>query len=163
MSLTRSTYKDLLPSLKTAVSNLKGSAKRRFIGQLSLDLGWGGQSLVSKTLGVSRQTIAKGIVEIETGEIIKDNFAQRGRKPLEFHNPELLESIREIVDGSSQIDPKFTSERLYTRLTANQVKEQLLKKGYKESELPTNQTLWNKMVSLGYKRGKVAKTKPKKK
>jgi len=39
----------------------------------------------------------------------------------------------------------------------------LLKKGYKDSDLPTNQTIWNKMKFLGYKRGKVAKTKPKKK
>ena len=163
MSLTRSNYEDLLPSLKIALSNLQGSSKRIFIGQLSLDLGWGGQSLVSTTLGVSRKTIAKGVVEIQTGKAIKDNFHERGRKRLEEHNPELLESIRKIVDGSSQIDPKFTSERLYTRLSAQQVRQELIKKGYQESELPTNQTIWNKMIFLGYKRSKVAKTKPKKK
>lgn len=163
MSLTRIEYDDLLPSLKIAISSLKGSAKRKFAGQLSLDLGWGGKSLVSKTLSISRKTISKGITEIETGEAIKDNFTQRGRKPLEAYNPELLRSIKKIVDGSSQIDPKFTSERLYTRLSASQVRKQLLKQGYTESELPTNQTIWNKMVFLGYKRRQVAKTKPKKK
>jgi len=153
---------EILPSIKTALSNLKGSGKRAFLGQLSLDLGWGGQSLVSKTLGVSRKTIAKGVLEIETGELIEDKFSERGRKPLEELNPDLIESIRTIIDGSSQIDPKFTSERLYTRLSAQQVRVQLLKRGYKESDLPTNQTIWNKMGLLGYQRRKVAKTKPKK-
>lgn len=163
MSLTRIEYDDLLPSLKIAISSLKGSAKRKFAGQLSLDLGWGGKSLVSKTLSISRKTISKGITEIETGEAIKDNFTQRGRKPLEAYNPELLRSIKKIVDGSSQIDPKFTSERLYTRLSASQVRKQLLKQGYTESELPTNQTIWNKMVffRLQTKAGSENKTEKK--
>ena len=90
-------------------------------------------------------------------------FRQEEEKSLDQTNPGLIESIREIVDGSSQIDPKFTSTRLYTRLSAKSVREELLKRGYKKKILPSNQTIFNKMVSLGYKRKKVSKTKPKKK
>jgi len=162
MKLNRKLYQELLPSLKRALKNLKGSKRREFIGQLALDIGYGGKSLVSKTLGVGRKTISKGIQEIETGEIIEDRFSERGRKPLEELSPLLISSIQEIVDGSSQIDPKFTSERLYTRLSPNQVRKELIKRGFKEVDLPTKQTIWNKMKSLGYKRRKVSKTKPKK-
>ncbi len=163
MTITRENLTQLLPSLKLAASNLKGSARRMYLGQLAIDLGLGGKVLVSKKLGISRQTLRKGIKEIQSGEIQEDNFQARGRKSLDQTNPGLIESIREIVDGSSQIDPKFTSTRLYTRLSAKSVREELLKRGYKEEDLPSNQTIFNKMVSLGYKRKKVSKTKPKKK
>lgn len=163
MIITKENFETLLPSLKMAASSLKGSARRMYLGQLALNLGQGGKSLVSRELGISRQTLRKGIREVESGQAEKDNFQARGRKSLEETQPELIEAIREIVDGASQIDPKFTSTRLYTRLSAKEVRKQLVKRGYEETELPTNQTIFNKMVSLGYKRKKVSKTKPKKK
>lgn len=153
----------LLPSLELACSNLKGSSKRMFLGQLAIDIGYGGQSLVSKTLDVTRNTISKGIEEVKTGIAIEDKFYERGKKPLEKTHPKLIADIDKILDNASQIDPKFTSERLYTRLTASEVRRQLIKKGYSEKGLPCNQTIRNKMKSLGYKWGKVAKTKPEKK
>ena len=93
----------------------------------------------------------------------KDRFNERGRKRLEQTNPELVASIKEIVDNSSQIDPKFTSTRLYTRLSPKVVLEQLEKRGYEKEELPSKSTIANVMKRLGYKRRKVGKTKPKKK
>ena len=134
-----------------------------FLGQLALDLGRGGKTLVSQTLGISRETLDKGVGEAKSGTGQEEGFSERGRKPLEEISPELLSSIKEIVDGASQTDPQFKSVRLYTRLSANEVRNQLVNRGYKEAELPSNQTIWNKMKSLGYKRRKVAKTKPKKK
>lgn len=162
MVITKENFASLLPSLKMAASSLKGSARRMYLGQLALNLGKGGRSLVSRELGISRQTLRKGIREVESGQIQVDNFQARGRKSLDEKCPEMIEAIREIVDGASQIDPKFTSTRLYTRLSAKEVRKQLIKRGFKEAELPTNQTIFNKMVSLGYKRKKVSKTKPKK-
>lgn len=77
--------------------------------------------------------------------------------------PDLINRIKTIADGASQTDPKFTSVRLYTRLSVSSLREQLLKEGYPPDALPSDQTLWNKLVALGYKRKKVAKTRPKKK
>jgi hypothetical protein len=160
--MNKETYTTLLPSLRIAASNLQGSKRRMFLGQLALSIGYGGRSLVSKTLKINRQTLNKGIQEIETGQEIEDRFSERGRKPLEEKSPELLTQMRDILDGASQTDPTFNSTRLYTRLSAREVKEQLISRGHRESDLPSNQTIWNKMHSLGYKRKKVAKTKPKK-
>ena len=163
MKITKNNFSSLLPSLKLAASKLKGSERRMFLGQLALDLDSGGKVLVSETLGISRVTLRKGIAEVESGIPQKDKFNERGRKPLEETNPNLLETIRKIVDGASQTDPQFKSTRLYTRLSVNEVRKQLLKRGYTNEELPCNQTIWNKLHAMEYKRKKVAKTKPKKK
>ena len=82
---------------------------------------------------------------------------------MEELNPKLIEDIKEIGDNSSQTDPQFKSTRLYTRLSVNQVRKELLKRGYEEKDLPGKETLRIKLIDLGFKRRKVAKTKPKKK
>jgi len=162
MKVSKANYNILLPSLRIAYSSLKGSSRRQFLGQLVLDIGYGGQSLVSKTFKVGRDTIRKGILEIKSGTPIIDKFDERGRRKTEEDYPELAQSIRQIVDGSSQTDPKFTSTRLYTRLSPGEVVNQLKKRGYSADELPCERTIDNIMRRLGYHRTKVAKTKPKK-
>jgi len=133
-----------------------------FLGQLALDIGRGGRLLVSTDLGISRMTLRKGIREVQSGEAQEDKFSERGRHPMEITHPQIVASIKEIVDGASQIDPQFTSTRLYTRLSPRVVLEELEKRGYSPSELPSKGTVSNVMERLGYKRRKVAKTKPKK-
>lgn len=162
--ITKDNFKSLLPSIRLAISELNGAGKRRYLGQLSLDLGKGGPSLVSKYLPISRMTLRKGIKEVESGQYIKDKFEERGRHLTEKKLPNLLSDIRAIVEPASQTDPSFKSTRLYTRLTPREVRRQLLKRGYSDEELPTNRTLLTKMKSapLGFVRKKVAKTKPKK-
>ena len=163
MKITRENFKNFLPSLKIASSSLKGSARRMFLGQLALDYGTGGKVSISKHLGISRVTLNKGIAEVSTGMVNEDKFGERGRKKLEELNPKLIEEIKEIGEKSSQIDPQFKSTRLYSRLSISRVRKELIKRGYEDSELPSNQTLRNKMIDLGFKQRKVAKTKPKKK
>jgi hypothetical protein len=52
---------------------------------------------------------------------------------------------------------------LYTRLTATQVRCQLIaQKGYTDKELPTSETIGNKLNQLGYYPKKVAKSQPQK-
>ena len=162
MEISKENYEQLLPSIRQASENLKGGERRRYLGQLVLDIGRGGQRLVSKTLGISRHTLRKGIQEIKSGIEIEDKFHERGRDRIEDKNPRLVESIRAIVDGASQIDPQFKSTRLYTRLSPRSVMVELEKQGYRLIDLPCENTIGNIMKRLGYKRRKVAKTKPKK-
>jgi len=68
------------------------------------------------------------------------------------------------VDSQSQADPQFRTNRLYTRLTAAEVRRQLLaQKGYTDEELPTEETIARKLNGLGYYPKKVAKSQPQKK
>ena len=93
-----------------------------------------------------------------------DAFTSRGRKRAEEHLPNLLADITAIVDSQSQADPQFRTNRLYTRLTAAEVRRQLIEKfGYSDQELPTAETIGSKLNELGYSPKKVAKTQPQKK
>jgi hypothetical protein len=127
------------------------------------ELGNGGQRLAERELGWNRGTIRKGEKELESGIAYEDNFSARGRKPSEVHLPNLLTDIREIVDSQSQTDPQFRNKRLYCRLSAGEVRRQLMvQKKYSDDELPTSQTINTKMNNLGYYAKKVAKSQPQK-
>ncbi len=143
---------------------LKGSARRLFMARTVKELGPGGQRRAERDLGWSRVTIRKGTHELESGVTCIDNFQARGRKRAEAHLPNLLTDITAIVDSQSQTDPQFRTNRLYTRLSAGEVRRQLMaEKGYSDAELPTVQTIANKLNALGYYPQTVAKTQPQKK
>jgi hypothetical protein len=128
------------------------------------ELGDGGQRRAERELGWSRVTIRKGTRELASGSPIHDNFAARGRKRAEAHLPKLLTDITAIVDRQSQTDPQFRTTRLYTRLSAAEVRRQLIaQKGYTDAALPTAETIGTKLNALGYYPKKVAKTQPQKK
>ena len=159
---------ELTDSLKSlfvdTAASLKGSARRLFMARTVKELGPGGQRRAERELGWNRMTIRKGMHELDSGFLCLDAFSARGRKRAEHHLPQLLDDIREIVDGQSQTDPQFRSKRLYTRLSAAEVRRQLVaQKGYRDEELPTEQTISAKLNELGYFPKKVAKTKPQKK
>ena len=158
---------ELTDSLKAlfreTATSLKGSARRLFMARTVKELGPGGQRRAERELGWNRETIRKGLHELERGVICLDNFSARGRKPVEHHLPDLLSDIVALVDSQSQADPQFRTQRLYTRLDAAEVRRQLIaQKGYTDVQLPTVQTIMTKLNTLGYYPQKVAKSEPKK-
>jgi Rhodopirellula transposase DDE domain len=156
---------ELTDSLKTLLietaKSLKGSARRLFMARTVKELGPGGQQRAARALRWGRMTIRKGLRELDSGVSCIDAFALRGRKRAEAHLPNLLMDLRAIVDSQSQADPQFRSNRLYTRLTATEVRRQLIaQKGYREAVLPTAETIGAKLNELGYYPQKVAKSQP---
>jgi hypothetical protein len=144
------------------VEVLKGSARRMYMARVVNMWGRGGQAQAERELGWNRHTIRKGQRELVTGHI-EDNFAARGRKRAEEHLPNLLADMRTIADGQSQTDPTFQSQRLYTRLTAKAVRQQLIEQhGYTDEELPSEETIRVKINALGYRLRPVRKSQPKK-
>lgn len=128
------------------------------MAKLAKEVGRGGVTRVARTFRVSRNTIAKGMREVESGVAVADQFHKRGRLRAEEKLPNLLKDIQAVVDSQSQ------TEKLYTRLTVREIRKQLIQeKGYREEELPTLQTLHTKVNGLGYILKKVRKTKPFKK
>jgi hypothetical protein len=105
--------------------------------------------------------VRKGRHELDSGITCSEGFVLRARKKVEEHLPALLDDIRAIVDGQSQADPQFRTNRLYTRLSAAEVRRQLIaQKGYTDAELPCERTLRTKLNVLGDTLTKVAKTQP---
>jgi Rhodopirellula transposase DDE domain len=142
---------------------LKGSKRRLFLARTVRALGEGGQRLAERELGWNRGTIRKGLHELEHGIVCIDAYSSRGRKRSEDHLPNLLRDITAIVDGQSQADPQFRTNRLYTCLTATEVRRQLIGTlGYCDDELPTAETIATKLNELGYYPKKVAKSQPQK-
>src|SRR5918998_680636 len=159
MELTDSLIALFIDTAKT----LKGSARRIFMARTVKELGPGGQRRAEREWGWNRVTIRKGTHELDSGFAIVDAFALRGRKRAEEHLPHLLADITTLVDSQSQADPRFRTARLYTRLTAAEVRRQLIaQKGYTDAELPTVQTIGAKLNALGYHPSTVAKTQPQK-
>jgi hypothetical protein len=154
----------LTPLLQATAADLPAPARRLFMARVVQALGPGGQRAVERLLGWNRHTIRKGARELQHGLHCADAFAARGRKPAEAHLPHLLADLRALVDAQSQTDPQFHSTRLYTRLSAAEVRRQLIaQKGYRDAELPTAATLGRKLNALGYQLRTVAKTRPQKK
>jgi hypothetical protein len=145
------------------VDSLRGSDRRLFMARTVQLLGLGGQRLAEQELGWNRGTIRKGLQELLSGIRCLDAFSLRGRQRSEDRLPTLLVDIKALVDAQCQTDPTFRTQRLYTRLTATAVREQLVtQKGYRSRQLPTEETIRCKIHQLGYHLTKVQKCEPKK-
>src|SRR3954463_5918003 len=154
---------EMIPVLIDAARALKGGQRRLFMAKAVSAMGRGGQVWAEAHLGWCRETIRKGTHELRTGMTCLDAFHCRRRKPAEEHLPRLLEDIRSIADGQSQADPKFQTDRLFTRISAAEVRRRLIAaKGYTDAELPTQQTINKKLNLLGFRLTKVAKCRPQK-
>lgn len=146
--------------LKDTATRLRGTERRQFMAQVVQSIGRGGAVIAERELGWNRGTVRKGLYELEHGRI-HDAFEQRGRKPAEAKLPQLLADICAIVEPQTQADPTLTSQRIYTRLSAPEVRRQLIaQKGYSDAELPSDEVIRQRLNQLGYRLNRVAKTKP---
>src|SRR6195952_3124739 len=154
---------ETIPLLIDAAKALKGHLRRLFMAKTVSAMGRGGQIWAEAHLRWNRETIRKGMHELRTALTCVDAFHCRRRKPAEEHLPRLLDDIRAIADAHSQADPKFQTNRLFTRISAAEVRRQLIAtKGYTDAELPTQQTINTKLNRLGFSLSRVAKCRPQK-
>ena len=143
------------------VKALTGCEKRLYMARVAKTLGRGGPSLLQRELGWSRETILKGTKELARGLICYDNYTARGRKRAEAELPNLLADIRAIAEQHSQTDPSFQSSRLYLRLSAASVRQQLIaQKGYPAETLPSEEVIRQRLNELGYTLQAVKKANP---
>ena len=150
--------------LQDAATKLKGTDRRTFMAKVVNALGRGGQRCAERELGWDRGTIRKGTHELASGFACVDAFRLRGRTKATAQLPHLVADIRSIVESQTQIDPTFQTERLFTRVSAAEVRQQLIEqKHYTDAQLPTRQTFNTHLNALGYTLKSVGKTKPLKK
>lgn len=148
---------------RTTLALPVGVQRRRYMAD-TLDTLHLKQRQAQQLFGWGRDTIRKACHERRSGLTCVDAFRCRVRKPAEFHLPSLLADIHEIVQDQVQVDPTFQTTRQYCRLTAAEVRRQLLsRKGYTDAQLPSIKTLGEKLNALGFRLRKVAKCRPQKK
>jgi transposase len=149
--------------IRETADTFSGAQRRRYQARTVAQLGLS-QRQAQRCFGWGRDTIRKARHEARSGITCHDATSCRGRKPAECHLPRLLEDIRAIAADHCQTDPTFQTTRLYCRLTAAEVRRQLLqRKGYTDEQLPSRQTLGVKLNALGLRLRKVAKCRPQKK
>ena len=154
---------EMIPVLIDTARTLKSSQRRLFMARTVEAMGRGGQVWAEAHLGRNREAIRKGMHELRSGMTCVDAFHCRRRKPAEEHLPGLLDDIRSIADGQSQADPRFQTRRLFTRISAAEVRRQLIAtRGYSDDTLPTQRTINKKLNPLGFRLTKVAKCRPQK-
>jgi transposase len=149
--------------IRETAAEFSGPPRRRYIARTLEQLALS-QRQAQRLFGWGRDTIRKAQHEARSGITCCDATSCRGRKPAEVHLPHLLNDIRAIAQDHCQTDPTFQTTRLYCRLTAAEVRRQLIeRKGYAADTLPSIQTIGTKLNALGYRLRKVAKCRPQKK
>lgn len=155
---------DVTKVLQETAATLNGYTRRLFMARTVRDLFGGVINRAVRALDWDDRTLRKGKHELRTGIECLDGRTATGRPLAQTLLPNLLLDLRDVVDGQSQTDPRFETQRLYTRITSAEARRQLIaQKGYTSDELPCDETIRLKLNDLGYRLRAVAKTKPKKK
>src|ERR1700733_4890420 len=137
--------------LRSAAKRLTGCQRRLFQAEVATQLCAGNARQAERRFGWSRATVEKGLHEFQQGVRCLDNFAARGRQRTEVQHPQLAADIRAIVEPHTQADPELKSARRYTNLSAAEVRQALLAKGYSQEELPSERTLRDILNRMNYR------------
>jgi len=153
-------YEDLLG---VGAKRLKGHQRRLFQAEVCLSLCGGTAREAESRFGWGRGTVSKGVREYQSGIRCLENFGARGRRRAEDLDPKLAEDIRAVVSQHSYADPELKSPRRYCNLTAKEVREALVAKGYKARDLPAERTMRDVLNRMNFRLKRVVKGKPLKK
>lgn len=149
--------------IRSAARRLTGFQRRAFLAEVALTLCDGNPRRAERRFGWRRQTVQTGLGEAQTGIRCVENFVARKRPRSEERNPQLAADIREIVEPRTQADPELKSTRRYSNLSAGEVRQALLDKGYRDDQVPKERTLRDILNRLGYRLKRIQKGKPLKK
>jgi hypothetical protein len=150
--------------LQTAARRLCGHQRRLFLAEVTLQLCEGSTRQAERRFGWGRETIDKGLHELQQGMRCLEDFSKRGRTRLEDKLPQLATDIRAIVEPHTQADPEVKTARRYSNLSATDVLEALqIKKGYAKENLPSKRTMRDILNRMNYRLKRIRKGKPLKK
>jgi transposase len=150
--------------LQAGAKRLRGHQRRLFLAEVTLKLCDGNVRQAERRFGWGRETIRKGLQELQQGIRCLENFAARGRPRWEEENPQRAADIRAIAEPQTQADPELLSERRYTNLTAEETLELLRStKGYAAEDLPSVRSMRDILNRMGYRLKRIQKAKPLKK
>ena len=134
----------------TSVWPLLDERSRRLVAaNEAMSLGYGGISAVHQACGLSRQSIANGIREIEEGETSQPGRIRShgaGRKSILVSDPLLVQALEEVIDGQTRGDPQ--SPLRWICKSTRAIAKQLSKKKHPISHTKVAQILHSLNYSL---------------
>jgi hypothetical protein len=149
--------------IRSGARRLTGFQRRAFQAEVAIELCDGNARQAERRFGWGRETVRTGLHERRTGLRCVEDFVARGRRRVEDEDPRLAADIREIVEPHSYADPSLKSSRRYSNLSAAEVRDGLIKKGYREADLPAERTMRNILNRMNYRLKRISKGKPLKK
>jgi hypothetical protein len=149
--------------LRSGARRLTGHQRRLFMAEVATALCAANSRQAEVRFGWGRETVEKGLHEARHGIRCLENFRARSRRRSEEKNPQLAADIRAIVEPHTQADPELKSSRRYTNLTAAEVREALLAKGYAAEALPKERSFRDILNRMNYRLKRIQKGKPLKK
>src|SRR5262245_4078856 len=150
--------------LRLAARRLTGHQRRLFLAEVTVRLCGGSARRAERRFHWDRQTVTKGLHELQQGTRFPDNFQARGRPRLEDKDPQLAQDIRELAEPHTHADPELKSTRRYANLSAEEMLTLLqTQKGYTKEALPRVRTMRDILNRLGYRLKRIQKAKPLKK
>ncbi len=149
--------------LVSAAKRLKGSQRRQFQAEVCTRLCSGSSRKAEQRFGWGRESVTKGLREQAGEVVIVHHTSRRGRRRSEDENPQLAVDIPLIVEPCTQSDPELKTSRQYTNLSAGEVRQALLQKGYSDEELPSERTIRDILNRMNYRLKRIQKGKPLKK
>jgi transposase len=150
--------------LQRGAARLTGHQRRLFMAEVTLELCAGSVRRAERRFGWGRETVTKGLHELQHGIRCLENFAARGRPRWEDKHPQLAQDIRDLVEPHTYADPELKSERRYSNWSAAEVRQALqTHKGYSAASLPSERTLRDILNRLGYRLKRIQKGTPLKK
>ena len=149
--------------IRSGARRLTGFRRRAFLAEVTTAVCDGSPRQAERRFGWGRATVAKGLHEARRQIRCLDNFAARGRRRSEDKDPQLAADIRALVEPHSSADPELKSQRRSTNLSAAEVREALIAKGYPATELPSERTMREILNRMNYRLKRIQKGKPLKK
>ncbi len=149
--------------IRSGARRLTGYQRRLFQAEVATALCGGCARQAERRFGWGRETVEKGLHELHHGMRCLENFAARGRRRSEQKDPRLAADIRAIVEPHTHADPELKSSRRYTNLSAAEVRQALIDRGYPQEELPSERTLRDILNRMNYRLKRIQKGKPLKK
>ena len=149
--------------IRSGARRLTGYQRRLFQAEVATALCGGCARQAERRFGWGRETVSTGLHEQQHGMRCLENFTARGRQRSEAKDPQLAADIRALVEPHTYTDPELKSARRYTHLSAAEVLEALIQKGYPKEELPSERTMRDLLNRMNYRLKRIQKGKPLKK
>jgi len=149
--------------IRSGARRLTGYQRRLFQAEVATEVCGGNARHAERRFGWGRHTVETGLNELRHGVRCRENFAARGRQRSEQKDPHLAADIRAIVEPHTYADPELKSPRRYTNLSAAEVRQALIAKGYPEAKLPSERTMRDILNRMNYRLKRIQKGKPLKK
>ena len=134
-------------------------ARRQAMGDVTRSFLDGKPRVAEDVFGWNRGTVELGLNEARTGIVCVNELSTRRKPKTEEKDPELMRSIRAMMEPFSETESRLRTTLLYTDMTAEAVYDALIQEGRSADSLPTVRTLSNILNRCGYRLRTVAKTK----